>query len=128
MPTTYTAAWTTNQTLQAQVGITTGNSQTNSIDFATLGFYAARVQLDLNANAGSPNGDVTVEVFTSPDGGTTVDTIPSQTIKVPFTAQAQKRLSIVIAGAAWARISVTNNVGATIQYIAKYSGLKQTGT
>lgn len=122
---TFTPAWTPGATLHTSSDLTVG-SPTAQDDFnlASLGYYAIRAQIEINAVTGAPSGDVKIEVFSSSDGGTTVDTEPFQTFVLIFTTTGNKKRSFDIWGP-WSRVKVTNSVGQTVTYIGKYAGLKQ---
>lgn len=121
---TFSSLWTENQTLHSSSTVASAGSASDNLDLAAAGYYLADVQIDLNANTGSPNGNVTIEVFGSPNSGTKIDTIPRQTITVPFTAQAQKIVSLTVGGA-FAQVKVTNGIGENLTYIALYAGLQE---
>lgn len=122
---TFSASWTEAQTLHASSSVATGSSAQDSIDLDTLGAYAAHVQVDLDISAGTPNGDVTVEVFKSPNSGTSVDTEPAQKFVIPFTATGSKVKSFTVLGP-WARVKVSNETGESVTYVGLYAYLKQT--
>jgi hypothetical protein len=106
--------------------ITTGNSVTDDLNLVSAGpYYGALIQCDLDISSGSPNGDVVIEVFGSPDGGTSDDTIALKTIRVPFTATGNKKASFTIYGIPFCSVKVANSTAASCTYIGRYAGLKQ---
>lgn len=120
---TFTPSWT-NATLHASEVVATGASEQDDVNLASSGYYAIEVQIDIDIASGSPNGDVVIEVFKSCDGGTSVNTEPSQKCTMTFTTTGNKKRSLTITGP-WARIKMTNNTGVNATYIGRYSGLKQ---
>jgi len=121
---TYESDWTENLSLHASSSIANGANEVNDLDLAGSGYYGAIVQVDIDIPSGSPAGDVTVEVFRSADGGTSVDTIPAQKVALPFTTTGNKKQSIVVDGP-WNRVKVSNGTGATLTYVGRWAGLKQ---
>jgi hypothetical protein len=121
---TYNPDWT-NATLHASEAIANGGTEQDDLDLDTLGYYAIRAQIDIDIASGSPAGDVVIEVFTSCNGGTSVDTEPAQRATLSFTATGNKKRTLLIANTPWARVKVTNNTGVSVTYVGRYSGLKQ---
>ena len=122
---TYSAAWTVGQTLHGSSSITNGSSATDAINLATLGFYEVHAQIDLDIAAGSPAGNVTIEVFAAADGGSNVDTIPLTSRVVAFTGTGNKKVSIPGIRAPHVSVKVSNATGVAVTYVGRYAGLKQ---
>jgi hypothetical protein len=122
---TFTVSWTTGTNLHTSAALADAGTVGDDINLASLGYYAVQCQLTLDADTGTPSGDVTVNVYGSADGGTADDTEPLQSYVVNFTAQALKRFSFVVENMPHIRVEVTNNVGESITYSAIYAGLKQ---
>ena len=103
-------AWTENQILSwtdttpAKTVSTTADIDLN----ASTVYLTVNVQIEIIWGA-SGDGNATVEFLTSPDGGTTVDTLAFYSASMPYTAGATKRQSFQFQQVPWLRVKVTNN-------------------
>lgn len=105
---TITPNWTENQTLQAAQTLNASSSDTDDIDLAASGYDAVLVQWQGTFNASATDG-CTIEVFASPDSGTTEDTIPIWSQEVEVDAGNTVKISFVIPDVPYAAIKRTNN-------------------
>lgn len=124
---TFTPAWTESIVLHASSTITAGNSANDTFDFKDISggpYFGACFQFDLDVAAGTPNGDVTIEAFGAADG-TNLDTIAFKTMRVPFSAIANKKVSTVVYGVPLVNWKVSNGTGQSVTYIGRAAGLKQ---
>jgi hypothetical protein len=120
----FTPSWT-NATLHTSGTVTNGSTAQDDLNLSTLGYYAVRCQIDIDIASGSPAGDVAIEVFTSSDGGSNVDTEPSQRLTLSFAATGNKKRSVLVSNTPWARVKITNSTGVSVTYVGRYSGLQQ---
>ena len=100
---TITATWTEAVEGRAAATISAGATATIDIDLDNLGADRADAQIGITIGSAS---SVTVNVFGSPDSGTTDDT----TALISYTVTANDRRTIVLDGA-FRQISITNNDG-----------------
>ena len=122
---TFTASWTTGQELHGSSTVTNGSSATDDVNLASAGYYEIDIQIDLDIAAGSPNGNVTIEVFSSVDGGSNDSTVPLTTRTVAFTTTGTKKVPIVGIRGSYVAVKVTNGTGVDLTYVGRYAGLKQ---
>lgn len=110
-----TADWTEDVELRAAATLAAGATATHDIDLDNLG--ADRVDVQIDIVLGSSSG-VTVEIYGSPDSGTTDDTEPL----VAYTVSANDRRTIQLTGA-FRQISLTEDGGsnATGNITIKYA-------
>ena len=87
-------------------------------------FLAVTVQVRVTWGA-SGDGNATVNFYTSPDGGTDIDTNPFYTEDIEYTAGATKKKSFQFHQIPWLRVGVKNNNVAVqdITVSAEWSGL-----
>ena len=100
---TISPSWTENVSVRSAATISAGATATHDIDLDTLGADLSETQIDITI--GSSSG-VTVEIFGSPDSGTTDDT----TALVSYTVAANDRRSLSLTGA-YRQIKLTNDDG-----------------
>lgn len=119
---TITATWTEGVSLRSAATIAASGTATADVDLDNLGADRADVQIDITIGTSS---GVTVEVFGSPDSGTTDDTTPL----LSYTVSANDRRTIVLTGA-YRQIKWTNNDGsnATGNIAADYAWRNWTST
>ena len=96
-------SWTRSVVLRAAATLAAGASATVDIDLENLGADLSEPQIDIIIGASS---GVTVEIFGSPDDGTTDDT----TALISYTVAANDRRTIALTGA-HRQIKLTNNDG-----------------
>lgn len=95
--------WTENVSVRSAATLAASGTATHDIDLNTLGADRSDVQIDIVI--GSSTG-VTVEIFGSPDSGTTDDTTPI----VTYLTDANDRRTITLTGP-YRQIKLTNNDG-----------------
>lgn len=95
--------WTENVSVRSAATLAAGGTATHDIDLDNLGADRSDVQIDITI--GSSSG-VTVEVFGSPDSGTTDDTTPLMS----YTVDVSDRRTLVLTGP-YRQIKLTNNDG-----------------
>lgn len=100
---TISPSWTEAVVLRSAATLAASGTATYDIDLDTLG--ADRSDIQVNITIGSSSG-VTVEIFGSPDSGTTDDT----TALVSYTVSANDIRTITVTGA-YRQIKLTNNDG-----------------
>jgi len=116
---TISSSYTENQSLRASATLAASGTDTNTIDLATNGYIAVQIQTDIDI--GSSTG-VTVEVFSSSDSGTTVDTVPIMS----YTTDADEVRALFVTGYPFLSVKVTNDDGsnAVTDITQIYSGLE----
>lgn len=97
--------WTENQTLRSSATLAASGTDTNDIDLDTNGYDLVVVQF--NITIGSSSG-VTIEIFSSPDSGTTED---NESLAGGFTADADVIKTITVMGHPYIAVKITNNDG-----------------
>ena len=113
--------WTENVSLHSSSSVAAGGSATDDIDLDNLGADCVNVQIEI-IFTGTVDGDVLVEVFSSPDSGTNDDTEPITSLRIPETASATKKVTIKLENLAYAAIKVTNNDStASVTYESIYA-------
>jgi|SRR5688572_8293956 len=123
---TFTPSWTTGGTLHASSSVATSASATDDLNLVSAGpYYGAHIQIDLDIASGSPAGDCTIEVFGSVDGGSNDDTLPMKTLRVPFSATGNKKVSFTVYGVPFCSVKMSNSTGVSVTYVGRYAGLKQ---
>ena len=100
---TISPTWTENISVRSAATLAAAASATHDIDLDNLGADRSDVQIDIIV--GSSSG-VTVEIFGSPDSGTTDDTTPLMS----YTVSADDRRTLTLTGA-YRQIKLTNNDG-----------------
>ncbi len=101
---TISPSWTENVSVRSAATLAASGTATHDIDLDNLGADRSDVQIDITI--GSSSG-VTVEIFGSPDDGTTDDT----TALLTYTVAANDRRTLVLTGA-YRQIKLTNDDGA----------------
>lgn len=119
---TITPTWTEGVSLRSAATIAASGTATADVDLDNLGADRADVQIDITI--GSSSG-VKVEIFGSPDSGTTDDT----TALLSYTVTANDRRTITLTGA-YRQVKWTNNDGtnATGNISAAYAWRNWTST
>lgn len=95
------------------------------IDIATAGYIGVVIQFRI-AFGGSADGNAEIRVRSSPDSGSTKDTVLLYSQSVAFTASATKNISVTIMNQPYIEVGVYNGNAATedITISADYAGLK----
>lgn len=96
-----------------------------SIDFAANGYIGVVIQFRVTFG-GSADGNATIRIRSSPDSGTTKDTILLFAQTVLVTASTTKISTITIMNQPWVEVGIYNGNSAVedITISAVYSGLK----
>lgn len=100
---TTSPSWTEGVSLRAAATLGAGASATHDIDLDTLGADAVEAQISITKGSAS---SITVNIFGSPDSGTTDDTTPMLT----YTVTADDRRTLRLSGA-YRQIQLVNNDG-----------------
>lgn len=127
---TITPTWTENQTISGfnNATLAAAASTSGDIDLDTSGYDLVSIQIK-TIFGGSPDGDVLIEILSSPDSGTTDDTIPVSSINVEEETSGTKIISIDVSGKAYITVKATNNDSTdTINVAALYAGRKWSST
>jgi len=95
--------WTENVSVRSAATLAAGATATHDIDLDNLGADLSEVQIDIAIGSAS---SVTVEIFGSPDSGTTDDT----TALLSYTVDANDRRTLQLGGA-YRQIKLTNDDG-----------------
>jgi hypothetical protein len=119
---TTTATWTENQTLRSANTVTTAEgSETHDLDIAANGYDLVVLQFDI---AHSSSSGVTVELFSSPDSGTTDD---NESLPGGFSTDGTDVIkSVVVMGHPHIQVKITNDDGSndTGNIAVLYAGRK----
>jgi len=99
--------WTAAADVIASGTISSGATKTGSVDLATGGYDLAKLQL---AITDSGSASVTVNLYGSNDGGTTVDATPLMSFETDGSGTQDTR-TIPVMGHSWAQVEVINNDG-----------------
>ena len=103
---TTTAKWTENLTLRAAATLAAGATEGHDLDLDANGYDT--VTLQFNIAHGSSAG-VTVNLFSSPDSGTTDD---NESLAGGFTTDGTDVIkTVVVMAHAFVRVSITNDDG-----------------
>lgn len=96
-----------------------------AIDLANLGFISVSIQFRITFGA-SADGNAEIRARSSPDSGTTKDTILLTSVEVPFTVSTQKSITLNFTGVPYLEVGVYNGNNAVddITIEADYAGLK----
>ena len=116
---TTTPTWTENQTLRSAATIVAGGSDTNDLDLDANGYDLAVLQF--NITHGSSSG-VTVELFSSPDSGTTED---NTSLPGGFSTDGTDEIrTVTVMGHPYVAVKITNDDGsnATGNIAVLYAG------
>jgi len=123
---TFRAFRASNAVTPSSATIASAASQTADCDLAARGFYAADLQVLVTIAAGSPNGDVTLEYFSSPtQSAGNLDTLPFTTRRINFTGTGTKSLTLHGVSAGFVRIRGTNGTGVSVTWAIMMEGLTQ---
>lgn len=125
--TTITATWTENQDVAFSDESPADNVQsTANIDLATNGYDAILVQIDIDWHA-SATDYADINVYGSPDSGTTIDTTPLYSRRVEALENDPELISFLIEGVPYVRIEVDNQSNQEITDLQLlYAGRKWT--
>jgi hypothetical protein len=118
---TTTATWTENQTLRSAATLAAGTTSTHDLDIDASGYDTVVLQFDI---AHSSSSGVTVELFSSPDSGTTDDT---ESLAGGFSTDGTDvKKTVVVMGHPHIQVSITNDDGsnATGNIAVLYAGRK----
>lgn len=105
---TTTATWTENQTLRSAATLAQGGTDTNDIDLDTNGYDCVVIQTDITHDSST---GVTVEVFASPDSGTTDDDTPIMSYSTDGTDEVR---SLTIFAVPYIAVKITNDDGSNV--------------
>src|SRR3990167_6297480 len=123
---TFRAFRASNAVTPSSATIASAASQTADCDLAARGFYAADLQVLVTIAAGSPNGDVTLEYFSSPtQSAGNLDTLPFTTRRINFAGTWTKSLTLHGVSAGFVRIRGTNGTGVSATWAIMVEGLTQ---
>ena len=100
---TITPLWTENVSIRSAATLAASGTATHDVDLDNLG--ADRYDIQVDITIGSSSG-VTVEIFGSPDSGTTDDT----TALMSYTVDASDRRTLVVTGP-YRQVKLTNDDG-----------------
>lgn len=110
---TFIPEWDLNISALTATVVAAAATQNVDIDLTTPdtgapGTDMVRAQVKI-VYGGAPDGNTTIGVLSSSDGGTTVDTEAESTETVTFGAGATKTVSIKLFEMAYARLAIKNN-------------------
>lgn len=123
---TTSADWTENQSVTFNDATPAKTVEARgSIDLAGNGYIGVSIQAEIGFGA-SADGNATIAVYSSPDSGTTVDTIPLFSQEVSYAASTTKRLTIQVMHVPYVVVGVKNGNTAIedIAVAAKYAALE----
>lgn len=103
-----TVSWTENQTLQSAQTLSASSSDTDNIDLDANGFDQVLITWKGTFNVSATDG-CTIEIFASPDSGTTEDTIPLYSIEVEVDAGNTVIISLAVKDVPYIAVKRTNN-------------------
>jgi hypothetical protein len=118
---TTTATWNEGNTLRSAATIAAGGSDTNDLDIDTNGYDLVVLQFDITHSSSS---GVTVELFSSPDSGTTED---DESLAGGFSTDGTDVVkTVVVMGHPYIAAKITNDDGsnATGNIAVLYAGRK----
>jgi hypothetical protein len=118
---TTTATWTENQTLRSAATISAGATEGHDLDIDNNGYDLVTLQFDI---AHSSSSGVTVEIFSSPDSGTTDD---DESLAGGFSTDGTDVIkTVVVMGHPHIRVEITEDGGsnATGNIAILYAGRK----
>lgn len=118
---TTTAVWTENQTLRSAATISAGGTETSDLDIDANGYDLVTLQFDITHASSS---GVTVNLFSSPDSGTTDD---NESLAGGFSTDGTDVVkTVVVMGHPHIQVSITNDDGsnATGNIAVLYAGRK----
>lgn len=95
------------------------------IDLAANGYIGVVVQFQITFGA-SADGNAEIKIRSSPDSGTTKDTILLYSQEVEFTVSETKNISVTIMNQPWIEVGVYNGNTAVedVTIAADYAGLE----
>lgn len=115
--------WTENVNLHTSSSVSSGSSATDDIDLDNAGPYdMVAITIEI-AFGGSPDGDVTVEIFGSTDSGTNDDTIAIIAASISEATSTTKRATYIVENLPYIAVTVTNNDSTdAVTYDSWYAG------
>ena len=99
--------WTAVADVIASGTISAGATSTGNVDLATSNYDAANIQADITD---SGSASVTVNIYGSNDGGTTVDSTAILSFQTDGSGTRDAR-TIPVLGHTWIQVEVVNNDG-----------------
>lgn len=124
--TTISALWTENQEFHASASLAAAASISDNIDLAANGYDVISIQPKI-VFGGSPDGNVVVEIFSSPDSGSTFDSEPLHSIAITEATGETKAITITIKDTPFIKIKTTNNDSTdSVTYSGIYAGKEYT--
>ena len=123
---TITSSWTENQSVSLD---DTTRAKTvegkGSIDLAASGYIGVSIQFQIQFGS-SADGNAELRVRSSPDSGTTKDTLLLYSQDVEFATSTTKNISVTIMNQPWVEVGVYNGNTAVqdITISIDYAGLK----
>lgn len=125
---TISAAWTENQTITFDDATPAKTVEGKGpIDLADNGYIGVSVQVTVVWGSAG-DGNATVKVRSSPDSGTTKDTLLLYSQEIAYTASATKRITLNFCDVPYLEVGVLNGNSAVedITISAIYAGLEYT--
>jgi len=123
---TFSSAWTENQTVTFDDTTPAKTVEGKAdIDLANLGAIAVAIQFQV-AFGDAADGNATIRVRSSPDSGSTKDTILLFEQEMSFTVSTTKRVTVLLKDVPYLEVGVYNGNSAVqdITIAAKYAYLK----
>lgn len=122
---TISASWTEDQAITFSDSTPGASAEgTGPIDLAANGYIGVVVQFRITFG-GTPDGNATVRVRSSPDSGTTFDTILLYSQEVTYAASTQKNITVTIMNQPYIQVGVYNgDTTDDITIAADYAGLE----
>ena len=103
-----TATWSEGNTLRTAATIAAGGTETSDLDIDTNGFDTVVLQFDI---AHSSSAGVTVNLYSSPDSGTTFD---DESLAGGFSTDGTDvQKTVVVMAHPYIRVSITNDDGSS---------------
>ena len=99
--------WTTASDVISSTTISAGDTASGSVDLATGNYDAATFQIDVTD---SGSASVTVNIYGSNDGGTTVDTTAALSFQTDGSGTQDAR-TVPVLGHTWIQVELVNNDG-----------------
>ncbi len=121
--------WTENLTISGfnNAALAAAAATSGDIDLAAAGdggYEILNIQIKV-VFGGSPDDDVTIRIYASPDSGTTDDSEPMWTFNIPKATGGTVLKSIPVEGVAFVKVEATNDDSAdAVNVAALYAGWK----
>ena len=122
---TFSASWSSASSLRSAAALNTGSSLNDDLNLATDGGFECELTDAITIGSGTPAGDVTIYLYGSADGGTTIDTEPLLVRKIAFSTTGTKTVTLRGIRGSWTRRTITNSTGANATLTTKYRYLEQ---